>query len=217
MATDLEAERQFIREHMKRVHAERGCPDVAKDPPYDPDDRGVPPEMFDGPVDDEGWVAWKLLPSTVTDADLSSLEERFGVQFPSLFKAYYSSFHHMFDQFNNGRRFIMLPDSPSDNPLGPLVEVIEAWKPLLQIGYLPFGAYEDGWGPLCFDLDAKDSDGDFPIVWIDHELLPAPDAGNFTKATMSKLAKPVYSSFRELFRDQFVDAPTPLRGLDPSS
>jgi hypothetical protein len=40
----------------------------------DPEDRGVPPEMQVGDVNAEGWVEWRVLPSTLTAADVTAVE-----------------------------------------------------------------------------------------------------------------------------------------------
>jgi hypothetical protein len=60
----IEADIEFVRQHMWNRHERYGLPEGAKEPPFDPEDAGVPPAMFDGPVDEDGYVSWKLLPST---------------------------------------------------------------------------------------------------------------------------------------------------------
>ena len=89
--------------------------------PEDPEDEGVPPEMQDGPIDDEGWVAWKMLPSTITEDDLRCLEGEFGIRFPPLFRAYLLARSHLFDQVRSRRyeQLILLPAMPSHDPLRP--------------------------------------------------------------------------------------------------
>jgi|SRR5579864_4003726 len=63
-----------------------------------PSDRGVPPEMWAGPVSPDGWVDWKLLPSTLTSADVLTLESEFADAFPPSFQAYPQARFHCFDR-----------------------------------------------------------------------------------------------------------------------
>ena len=45
-----------------------------KGPPFSPTDGGVPPAMVSGVVDEESRVEWKMLPSTLTETDVLTLE-----------------------------------------------------------------------------------------------------------------------------------------------
>ena len=48
---------------------------------------GIPPDMFDGDVDGHGWVAWKMLPSTLAVDDVKHVEREFSIEFPPMFRA----------------------------------------------------------------------------------------------------------------------------------
>jgi hypothetical protein len=130
------------------------------------------------------------------------------VRFPSLFRAYYSTYFHLYTQLGNGRLLLLMPAAPSDAPLNELVREIEAWEPLISVGLVPFGAYQDGWGPICFDVENQSPDGEYPVVWLDHEMLPTPGTDEFRRETIRPMAKPLYRSFRALFEDMFVAEPS---------
>jgi len=93
------------------------------------------------------------------------LFNEYGVKPPKPLIEYLKSDFHLIDQVNNEERMTSLPHIPSDNPLGPMKELLEAWRPLITAGYIPIAEMEDGWGPICY----KQSDGS--ITWFDHELL----------------------------------------------
>lgn len=167
---------------------------------------GVPPEMFDGDVDDEGWVAWRMLPSTLADADVSQLETEFAIRFPPLFRAYLLAGFQLFDQIRSSRhdQLIFNTDVPSNNPLGPIRRLIDTWKPLLSAGFIPYAEWGDGWGPMCFDSANRADDGDCPVVWMDHELLIplGPDKCG-DRDSVIPYVNPLYDSYRDFFGDVF--------------
>lgn len=167
---------------------------------------GVPPEMFDGDVDDEGWVAWRMLPSTLTNADVSKLESEFAIQLPPLFRAYLLAGFQLFDQVHSSRhdQLIFNTDVPSHDPLGPIRQLINAWKPLLSAGYIPFAEWGDSWGPMCFDIEKRNPDGDCPVVWMDHELLiPLGPEKCGDRNSVTPHVNLLYDSYRGFFDDVF--------------
>src|SRR6187455_736989 len=107
----------FARSRIDTYYATHYFATVAKAPPFDPADGGAPPAMWNSPVNTDGWVEWKLLPSAVTPEDILALESEFGIQFPPLFSAYLQSYSHLFDQVICGGFHLMLPSVPSDAPL----------------------------------------------------------------------------------------------------
>ena len=167
---------------------------------------GVPPEMFDGEVNSEGWVAWRLLPSTLVESDVTQLETQYGVSFPPLFRAYLLALFQLFDQIHSERhdQQILNTDVPSNDPLGPITRLLDAWKPLLYARFIPFAEWGDGWGPMCFDTANRLDDGDCPIVWMDHEqLIPlGPDKLGYRESVVAHV-NPLYASYREFFGDVF--------------
>lgn len=167
---------------------------------------GVPPEMFDGDIDDDGWVAWKMLPSTLSPDDVAQLESEFDIAFPPLFRAYLLAGCQLFDQIHSSKygQLIFNVDVPSNKPLGPIRDLIRAWNPLLSAHYVPFAQWGDGWGPMCFDAANRHDDGDCPIVWMDHELLiPLGEDECRKRESVMPHVNSLYDSYREFVDDTF--------------
>ncbi len=175
-------------------------------PAEDPDDHGVPPEMQVGDVHEEGWVEWRMLPSTLGEADVLALEHEFTVQFPPMFRAYLLARLHLFRQVRSRRydQQIGMPHTPAGKPLGPLRSLMTAWRPLIDAGFTPFAEWGDGWGPMCFDDGERGADGDCPVVWMDHEELIelGPQTCQNREAVLPKV-KPLYRSCRQFLTDVF--------------
>jgi hypothetical protein len=170
------------------------------------DEPGVPPEMRVGEVNHEGWVAWRVLPSALTEVDVRAVEEEYGVEFPPLFRAYLLARHHLFDQVHSRRynQLIFMTDVPSRRPLQPLRDELRAWRPLIDAGFVPFAEWGDQWGPMCFDVEHRAMDGDCPIVWMDHERVIALGPENSrNRANLLSLVQPLYGSFHEMLSDVF--------------
>jgi hypothetical protein len=183
-----------------------------------PGGSGVPPAMQVGQVDAEGWVEWRVLPSTLSEADLLELETKFRMHLPPLFRAYLLARLHMFDQVTSRRydQLILMTDTPAGKPLAPLLRQLSAWRPLIDAGFIPFAEWGDGWGPMCFDTSRRVPDGDCPVIWMDHEVLvPLGKERWRIRETVLPLAQPLYDSFRDLLLDVFGGA-TKLPGADAS-
>lgn len=170
-------------------------------------DDGVPPDMQAGPINAEGWVEWRLLPSTLTIAAVIELERRFGVEFPPGFHAYLLARHHFYEQVASRRhsQSITLPVLSTVEPLAPLHEQLMSWQPLITAGYIPFAEFGDSWGPICFDADNRLADGDCPVVWMDHEpLITLGPAKCGERHALEPFVQPLYGSFRGLLGDVFA-------------
>jgi len=169
-----------------------------------PKDRGVPLEMYVGEVDADGWVEWRILPSTLEDSDVARVENEFNVQFPPLFRAYLLARFQLFDQVRSQRynQQILTTSTPVGRPLKPLRELMSAWRPLIDAGFIPFSEWGDGWGPMCFDSAQRAADLDCPIVWMDHERL-IPFEKCRLRSFVLPLVQPIYRSFREFLLDVF--------------
>ena len=168
---------------------------------------GVPPEMFNGEINDEGWVEWKMIPSTLTLDDVHELESEFSIELPPLFQAYLLAWFHLFNQVHSAKfdQLIFNTDVPSKQSLSPLRELIQGWEPLLSAGYIPFAEWGDGWGPMCFDTENRNDDRDCPVVWMDHErLIPLGEEACRNREVVLPLVNPLYASYREFFEDVFV-------------
>src|SRR5439155_13281080 len=138
-----------------------------------PQDSGVPAAMQVGQVDAYGWVEWRVLPSTLTEAEVTELENKFGINLPPLFRAYLLARFHLFDQVTSHRydQLILMTGTPAGKPLALLLHLVSAWGSLIDAGFIPFAEWGDGWGPMCFDTGRRAPDGDCPLVRMDHEIL----------------------------------------------
>jgi hypothetical protein len=171
-----------------------------------PGGAGVPPQMQVGEIDADGWVEWRVLPSTLSETEVAAIEAEFGVQFPPLFRAYLRARFHLFDQVKSLRydQQVFMTDTPAGEPLKPLRELLSSWRPLTHAGYIPFAEWGDGWGPMCFDAARRDTDGDCPVVWMDHEaLVPLGSERCRQREFVAPLAQPLYGSCREFLVDVF--------------
>jgi hypothetical protein len=107
---------------------------------------GVPADMFDGDVNDEGWVAWRIIPSTLVRADVAQLEDEYSVHLPPLFHAYLLAGFQLFDQSHSSKhdQLILNTPVPSRDPLAPLRREISGWQPLTEASFIPFAEWGDG-------------------------------------------------------------------------
>jgi hypothetical protein len=114
---------------------------------------------------------------------------------------------HCFDQTRSHRygQALSLPETPSGNPLAAFHDIHDSWAFLRSGGYLPFGTWGDGWGPLCLDLlEDQDEIEDAPVVWFDHEVLIASsDTTTPERSALEPLAQPLYESFMSCLEDAF--------------
>jgi hypothetical protein len=120
---------------------------VAKEPPFDPRDGGVPPAMWEREPDASGWVRWRATESNVREEDLARLESALGEPLPGIFRAWLGS--RSFGPLETPD--VRLVALWSDAPLAELESDVEAWSPLHRAGYLAIGDASDS-GPLCLDL-----------------------------------------------------------------
>jgi len=177
----------------------------------DLDDAGVPLQMQVGAVDPDGWVEWRVLPSTLAEGDIIRLETEYRIMLPPAFRAYLLARFHLFDQLRSRRydQQILMTDTPAQHPLKPLHEIIAAWRPLLEASYLPFAQWGDGWGPICFDTAQRRPDGEYAVIWLDHEpLISVGPDGCRRREAISGLAQPLYASSKEFLEDVFSSLDT---------
>jgi hypothetical protein len=172
----------------------------------DPEDTGVPREMQVGEVNSEGWVEWCLLPSTLREADVEAMESDFRVRLPPPFRAFLLSRHQLFDQVQSRQynQLVLMPDTPFGKPLSPLRELMSAWRPLIDAGFIPFAQWGDGWGPMCFDDARRGNDGECPVGWLDHEPLIALGQEQCRqRENVVPLFQPLYGSSKQFLIDVF--------------
>lgn len=131
-------------------------------------DPNMPVEMHDPKSIDsgDGWIGWRLIPSTVTDLELDELESTFGITYPPIYRAFLKIYHH-YDLPSFGVRF-------SRNIIHRWKKDFEqdytAYATVLEQGLLPIGeeTFMDA-GAVCFDTRHPSPDGDCPVVFWDHE------------------------------------------------
>ena len=118
----------------------------------------IPEEMVDHDLQAD-WKVWKLIPSTVTEADLSALEERLHIKLPECLRAFLSVYHHRFDG-PVGRNEIDAPFESFERTYT---------HNLAENGYLPFGWDSEGYYIRCIDLTNMPDEEHCPVVQVDHE------------------------------------------------
>lgn len=112
---------------------------------------------------------WQAVESTVTDADIEAIEQRYGIQLPGSYKDYLK-YKHFYTIFIN-------PDIKLyPKPIGQWLDILfenndQMREELLDQGYFAIGEYSDQ-GAICFDLNGEDKD--YPVVMIDYSY-GAPD------------------------------------------
>ena len=169
---------------------------------------GVPHDMQDGEIDNEGWVKWKIIPSHVSVAEVEDIEKKYNFILPPYLSGYLRACYQKFDQVVSRRyndQLIFMSDCPSDNPLGPLTSIVNSWSPLLDARYFPIAEWGDCWGPMCLDLESSSTEpNDYNIVWFDHdEIISLGEEACSERNQIHSYAKPLYDSFKEFFFDVF--------------
>lgn len=193
MATQTGSDR--IRALINRWIADGRNVYVAKEPPFDPEDGGVPPAMWDGEPDPSGWVRWRAVEPRVLFEDLTRIEERIGAPLPPLVRAWLSTCS--LGPIETAE--LRLPALWSDAPLRDLESALDEWSPLDRAGYVTLGDDADDRGPLCLDLNSRDANGDCAIVAFDQDALLALGAEACgDRARVVSLAKPRFASFEAL-------------------
>lgn len=131
-------------------------------------DDGVPVDMMLGEPDDDGYVAWKILPSTVSMEELQAIEARMPGPFPPVFRAYCTTRHVLGLTFDR----VVLPHLPPEDTLASVRNTVQRWHLLQESGYCAFS--ESDAGPICFDLHRRHLEtGDCPVLFFDREELDA--------------------------------------------
>lgn len=175
----VEEARNFMKGYFERLYdkLKNISPDVVSmcDLPED--------MMAEGSDPDEEYNVWKLIPSTVTDADIAKKEEECGLKFPNVLKAFLSTYHHAFEA-PIGRNMSDAPFFGLDNAFNPQ---------LAAKGYLPFTWDGDGYYIRCIDLNANEDKDNCPIVEFDHEALfdTLDNNSEISKEQLAELASPV--------------------------
>lgn len=138
--------------------------------------------------DDDDWIGWQPIPSTVADADLDLLEREIGLLFPPLYREFLK-YRHFAELTEAGVRFN--PHLCHDWQETLRNAYFHSWprERILDVGLIPFGdeALMDA-GPVCFDTRHRMADGDCPVVFWDHEWVGTENE-----------VQPLFSSCRKMF------------------
>ena len=155
--------------------------------------------------------------STVTDKDIEELQDKIGMEIPTIYKDFLKTYYFEFDELDGvimhrgayQEHSIMLFSNKDDN----FNELCDRWKfyeedlKMLSNGYLPIGDWGYGWGPLCIDTSKSldkvklDDEKTWSIVWFDHEYF----FGGETAEDFIKAALPAAPDFKELLSWFFLN------------
>lgn len=137
-------------------------------------------------VDEEGWVAWKPLPGTLSEDDYRKIEEEYNVRFPKSFV----DWHRAYFFLDGDCSLLRLPVSSPTQPLKDLKQALSWYVPerLIPQGLYPFADEGNDTGPLVFDGRIPPADDEFPIRVYDHEY----------GGDLAGLSKIIFSSFAKL-------------------
>jgi hypothetical protein len=156
------------------------------------------------PIDD--WVGWKAIESTVTDSDLDSLEQELGLAFPPLYREFLQ-YRHFVGLTERGVRFERHLCHDWRERLRR--EYFHGWprERIVDVGLIPFGseAFMDA-GSVCFDTRRRETGGDCPVVFWDHEWI----------GTENEI-QPMFSSSRKMFECLAFVAATDIDCFHPAA
>lgn len=173
----------------------------------------VPMDMRNGEVDEEGWIGWRIVDSTITLEQIKVIEQQYQFEYPELYRQFLLAYHYVELQFKNIKEgssykgdcaFIEMPRLATGEGLSEVISLIENWHPMLLAGYLPFAVGEDEQGPICFDLRNPSKQGDYPVVWVLHDYLhqleDAQQDGEAIRTYLLPYITEIFSSFGEMAR-----------------
>lgn len=109
----------------------------------------VPPDMATGPQDQEGWIPWRAIPSTITPQQIATLQIDLGYRLPSLFVDLLL-YKHFLELDYNEIRFLPLPSNEGINAVRKWIATESNYFNLLQKGYVIFALSQDDESYYCF-------------------------------------------------------------------
>lgn len=140
---------------------------------------------------------WPLLPSTVTEADLDREEQKLGISFPPLFRAFLSTYFHRFGTDTHA----LVPDQPPDGPFSGLESVFQ--PVLARHSYLPFAYDECSDLLVCLDVQSLTGDADGPVVGIGLEYLESLPESAISRDTLEAHCEPISPTFQHYLMETF--------------
>ena len=193
----IEENRAFMKNFFESYYEKRKSEDIIL-----VEGVGIPTEMLENGADpNKEWNVWNLYPSVVTESDFAMYEEKFNVKLPECIKAFFSVYHHRFD------------DALGRNDIrNPLYDLERSYNHhLANNGYLPFGWDEDCFFIRCIDLTNMPDEEKCSIVEIDHEpffdlMYDSEEKGMpVPKEELIKLFRPVADNFYEYLNGVYND------------
>jgi hypothetical protein len=129
---------------------------------------GVPPEMRDGPVSADGWVAWRPVAGGASEAQLDALEAALSMRLPPLLRAYLSARAVM--DFDTGRYHF--PAVLPQEPLAALEHLVAHRADLLARRLVPFAWDSDDRGVVALDFRALTAGSEPTVVLVPYDEAP---------------------------------------------
>lgn len=146
----------------------------------------LPQSMLNLPVDEVGWVDWKIIDGTLNAEQYRKLESDYKVQFPYSFVEWHKAYFFL----DGDCSLLRLPIS---NPLFPLQDIVKGleWfipQQLIPQKIYPFAYEGNDAGPLVFDGRKSVKGNEFPIRLHDQEY----------GGSLDGLSEVIFSSFPKL-------------------
>ena len=159
--------------------------------------RDMPSAMRDSMVkQDDVWVPWKPVASTVSDSDLDTLERTIRLAYPPAYR-HFLKILHFYDLCGSVDFF----RHPVDKWRAELLGQYKSWLPkrIVGAGLIPFGRETKmDAGPTCFDTGRRLPNGDCPVVFWDHEWVGK-----------DKEVQPLFSSSIKMFECLLMEVEAP--------
>jgi hypothetical protein len=132
----------------------------------------IPKEMLDDTIPAlDDWKGWRAIDSIIDDSDIIKLEKKIGITLPTSYREYLK-YKHFYRLRLPDIAVNLFPHPPDKNLTTLQTHIFEYHEPELVIGrkYIYIADFHD-YGLLCFDANAKATDTEFKVVYIDHENL----------------------------------------------
>ena len=150
----------------------------------------VPIEMKDGTKNEDGWITWKPIKSTVTNSEIIQLEVMTNCNFPISFIEFLK-YKHFYGLYLAAFPMIRFYNHPIKNWLKKYVQMYSYdWvrEDLISNKIIPFADYGD-YGFLCFDAREKYPNNEYPILMVDHELVGDIDSYEMFNSSFMEMVK----------------------------
>jgi hypothetical protein len=131
-----------------------------------------PEEMRDPSLDEDDWLGWKPIPSTVTDDQLAKLDKLAGGPLPELYRAMLKHRHFLELNVPGVRMVRHAPDDlgelRDEQTIDLYTKDSEQLLPAHKTGVFIIGDDDNDGGPVCLAIDEA-AGGEYPVVFVEHE------------------------------------------------